>query len=188
MGYAIAAELHERGAEVYLVSGKTALTPPDGVQTIDVLTADEMYQAATQIFERCDGAVMCAAVADYTPKTAETHKIKKDSSETWSLELAPTQDIAAAIGANKGNRLLVGFALETDNEQVNALSKLEKKNMDFIVLNSLKDKGAGFGTKTNRITILRKDGTQTEFGLKSKTEVAADIVDEMEAFWGTDKS
>ena len=188
MGYAIAAELHERGAEVYLVSGKTALTPPDGVQTIDVLTADEMYQAATQIFERCDGAVMCAAVADYTPKTAETHKIKKDSSETWSLELAPTQDIAAAIGANKGNRLLVGFALETDNEQVNALSKLEKKNMDFIVLNSLKDKGAGFGTKTNRITILRKNGTQTEFGLKSKTEVAADIVDEMEAFWGTDKS
>ena len=102
--------------------------------------------------------------------------------------MAPTQDIAAAIGANKGNRLLVGFALETDNEQVNALSKLEKKNMDFIVLNSLKDKGAGFGTKTNRITILRKDGTQTEFGLKNKTEVAADIADEMEAFWGMDRS
>ena len=188
MGYAIAAELYERGAEVYLVSGKTALTPPDGVQTIDVLTADEMYQAATQIFERCDGAVMCAAVADYTPKNTETHKIKKEETETWSLELAPTQDIAAAIGAHKGNRLLVGFALETDNEEANALSKLEKKNMDFIVLNSLKNEGAGFGTKTNQITILRKDGTQTEFELKSKADVAKDIVDEMEAFWDIDKS
>ena len=164
------------------------MTPPDGVQTIDVLTADEMYQAATQIFERCDGAVMCAAVADYTPKNTETHKIKKEGTETWSLELAPTQDIAAAIGAHKGNRLLVGFALETDNEEANALSKLEKKNMDFIVFNSLKIEVAGFGTKTNQITILRKDGTQTEFELKSKADVAKDIVDEMEAFWDIDKS
>lgn len=131
---------------------------------------------------------MCAAVADYTPKNAETHKIKKEETETWSLELAPTQDIAAAIGAHKGNRLLVGFALETDNEEANALSKLEKKNMDFIVLNSLKNEGAGFGTKTNQITILRKDGTQTEFELKSKADVAKDIVDEMEAFWDIDKS
>ncbi len=107
-------------------------------------------------------------------------KIKKDGG-AWTLELRPTQDIAAALGAVKGDRLLVGFALETDRERENALSKLQRKNMDFIVLNSLGDEGAGFGVDTNKITILRRNGTERAFGLKSKAEVARDIVDEIEA-------
>ena len=182
MGYAIAAELKERGAEVILVTGKTALTPPDGVQTVDVVTAEQMFRAATKAFDRCDAAVMCAAVADYTPQAVADTKIKKEGS-AWNIALQPTRDIAAAIGAVKGTRLVAGFALETDHERANAQSKLERKNMDFIVLNSLQDDGAGFGGNTNKITILRRDGSETVFGLKSKTEVAADIVDEIEAFW-----
>ena len=182
MGYAIAAELKERGAEVILVTGKTALTPPDGVQTVDVVTAEQMFRAATKDFDRCDAAVMCAAVADYTRQAVADTKIKKEGS-AWNIALQPTRDIAAAIGAVKGTRLVAGFALETDHEQANAQSKLERKNMDFIVLNSLQDDGAGFGGNTNKITILRRDGSETVFGLKSKTEVAADIVDEIEAFW-----
>ena len=182
MGYAIAAELKERGAEVILVTGKTALTPPDGVQTVDVVTAEQMFRAATKAFDRCDAAVMCAAVADYTPQAVADTKIKKEGT-SWNIALQPTRDIAAAIGAVKGTRLVAGFALETDHERANAQSKLERKNMDFIVLNSLQDDGAGFGGNTNKITILRRDGSETVFGLKSKTEVAADIVDEIEAFW-----
>ena len=182
MGYAIAAELKERGAEVILVTGKTALTPPDGVQTVDVVTAEQMFRAATKAFDRCDAAVMCAAVADYTPQAVADTKINKEGS-AWNIALQPTRDIAAAIGAVKGTRLVAGFALETDHERANAQSKLERKNMDFIVLNSLQDDGAGFGGNTNKITILRRDGSETVFGLKSKTEVAADIVDEIEAFW-----
>ena len=166
--------MKERGAEVILVTGKTALTPPDGVQTVDVVTAEQMFRAATKAFDRCDAAVMCAAVADYTPQAVADTKIKKEGT-SWN--------IAAAIGAVKGTRLVAGFALETDHERANAQSKLERKNMDFIVLNSLQDDGAGFGGNTNKITILRRDGSETVFGLKSKTEVAADIVDEIEAFW-----
>ncbi|CAK5273287.1 unnamed protein product [Mycena citricolor] len=165
MGYAIAAELKERGAE-----------------TVDVVTAEQMFRAATKAFDRCDAAVMCAAVADYTPQAVADTKIKKEGS-AWNIALQPTRDIAAAIGAVKGTRLVAGFALETDHERANAQSKLERKNMDFIVLNSLQDDGAGFGGNTNKITILRRDGSETVFGLKSKTEVAADIVDEIEAFW-----
>ena len=180
MGYALAAELRDRGAEVILVTGRTALCPPDGVTTVEVTTADEMFRTASAAFERCEAAVMCAAVADYTPAEVSDRKIKKDT-DAWTLELRPTQDIAAALGAVKGDRLLVGFALETDRERENALSKLQRKNMDFIVLNSLGDEGAGFGVDTNKITILRRNGTERAFGLKSKAEVACDIVDEIEA-------
>ena len=181
MGYAIAAELQQRGAEVILVSGRTSLTAPGGVVVAEVTTADEMYRTSVAAFERCDAAVMCAAVADYTPVEVSERKIKKDT-DTWMLELRPTQDIAAALGAVKGDRLLVGFALETDREREHAATKLERKNMDFIVLNSLGDEGAGFGIDTNKITIMRRNGTERVFGLKSKAEVACDIVDEMEAF------
>lgn len=182
MGYAIAQELQQRGADVILVSGRTSLRAPDGVRVVDVTTADEMFRAATTAFEQCDGAVMCAAVADYTPAEVSDRKVKKDGAG-WSVELRPTRDIAAAIGEVKGSRLLVGFALETDNERANALDKLQRKNMDFIVLNSLGDSGAGFGTDTNKITILSRRGPEKAFGLKSKAEAARDIVDEMEAFW-----
>ena len=182
MGYAIAGELADRGACVTLVTGRTELPTPAGVERVDVLSAAEMYDAAVRAFEGSDGAVMCAAVADYTPQAVADTKIKKEGS-AWNIALQPTRDIAAAIGAVKGTRLVAGFALETDHEQANAQSKLERKNMDFIVLNSLQDDGAGFGGNTNKITILRRDGSETVFGLKSKTEVAADIVDEIEAFW-----
>ena len=183
MGYAIARELNERGAQVYLVTGRTALTPPDGVQTIDVMTADQMYQAVDQLFDRCDAAVMCAAVADYTPAEVADSKLKKED-QPWSLPLQPTRDIAATVGARKGKRLLVGFALETDHARDHAREKMQRKNMDMIVLNSLEDKGAGFGGETNKVTIITADGQPYEYPLKSKGEVAIDIVDRMEQLWG----
>lgn len=183
MGYALAAELAGRGADVVLVSGRTSLTPPSGVRTVRVVTADEMYRAASEAFSSCDAAVMCAAVADYTPAEVSGRKIKKEGRE-WNLALRPTRDIAAELGRIKGGRLLVGFALETDNERANALAKLEKKNMDFIVLNSLASEGAGFGGDTNRITIMDRSGAVVDFPLKSKREVASDIVDEIEKYMG----
>ena len=182
MGYALAEELRDRGADVILVTGRTALPIPDGMQALEVTTADEMYAAALHAFERCDGAVMCAAVADYAPVSVADRKIKKES-EVRSIELRPTRDIAAAIGEIKGPRLLVGFALETDHGLEHAEDKLERKNMDMIVLNSLDDPGAGFGVDTNRVTILHRDGRRNAFGLKNKREVASDIADEIEAFW-----
>ena len=179
MGYALAEELNRRGAEVVLISGKTALETPQGVKRVDVLTAEEMYQTALTWFPECDGAVMCAAVADYTPVEVADTKIKKQDRE-WTLTLHQTHDIAAELGRIKADRLLVGFALETDHEQENAAKKLQKKNLDFIVLNSLAEAGAGFGVDTNRITIIDREGDKRVFGLKSKREVACDIVDEIE--------
>ena len=179
MGYALAEELSRRGAEVVLVSGKTALETPQGVQRVDVMTAEDMYRAAVALFPECDGAVMCAAVADYTPVAVSDTKIKKQEDE-WTLTLHQTHDIAAELGRMKGDRLLVGFALETDHEQENASKKLQKKNLDFIVLNSLAEAGAGFGVDTNRVTIIDREGGKQVFGLKSKHEVACDIVDEIE--------
>ena len=181
MGYALAAELADRGAEVVLVSGPTALATPHGVRRIDVQTAAEMCREAQREFGACDAAVMCAAVADYTPSVVANEKVKKGSG-TWNLELRPTTDIAAALGADKGNRLLVGFALETNDERAHAGDKLRRKNFDFIVLNSLRDAGAGFGYETNKISIYHRDGRHTDYPLKSKQEVAADIVDTMESY------
>ena len=178
MGYAIADALAKRGAEVVLVSGKTALQTPQGVRRVDVLSAEDMYEASVAEFEACDCAVMCAAVADYTPVAVSESKIKK-SDDTFSIELRKTKDIARELGKVKGARKLVGFALETDNEQMNAEKKLAEKNLDMIVLNSLRDEGAGFGHDTNKVTFI--DGaSRTELPLASKVEVAERIADRIE--------
>ena len=178
MGYAIAEELARRGAEVKLISGRTNLPTPQGVERIDVLSAEDMYNASVREWAEADGAVMCAAVADYTPKCVADHKLKK-SDDDLRIELRRTKDIAKELGANKGNRTLVGFALETDNEEANAEGKLERKNLDFVVLNSLRDKGAGFAGDTNKITIIDRTGHE-EHPLMSKRDVAAVIVDKIE--------
>ena len=178
MGYAIADALAKRGAEVVLVSGKTALQTPQGVHRIDVCSAEDMYKASVAEFEACDCAVMCAAVADYTPVAVSESKIKK-SDDSFSLELRKTKDIARELGRVKGSRKIVGFALETDNEQVNAEKKLAEKNLDMIVLNSLRDEGAGFGHDTNKVSFI--DATQREeLPLLSKVEVAERIADRIE--------
>ncbi len=182
MGYALAAELQRRGAAVTLVSGPTRLETPPGVDRVDVTTAEQMYEAAVQAFDQCDGAVMCAAVADYRPAQVADQKIKKGETN-WTLALEPTRDIARELGQRKGDRLLVGFALETEQEQEHALEKLKKKNLDFIVLNSLANPGAGFGGDTNRITILDREGRLRDYALKSKKEVARDIVDYLETYF-----
>ncbi len=178
MGYAIAGELAARGSRVTLVSGRTSLSTPAGVDRVDVLSAQEMYEAAREAFDRADGAVMCAAVADYTPVEVATSKIKK-SDDDLSISLKRTCDIASTLGATKGSKLLVGFALETDNELENAEGKLERKNFDFVVLNSLRDKGAGFGVETNKVTLVGR-GYRTELPLMQKSEVAERITDKIE--------
>jgi phosphopantothenoylcysteine decarboxylase / phosphopantothenate---cysteine ligase len=177
MGYAIAEELAELGAEVILVSGPVSVsTQKGGIKVNSVESAEEMYQVCMEHFPQCDGAVMTAAVADFTPVNPEIQKTKRGK-ENWNIELKPTEDIAAALGKmKKENQILVGFALETTNEKANAQKKLEKKNLDFIVLNSLNDAGAGFGVDTNKITIIGKNNKTVPFELKSKKEVAADIV------------
>lgn len=179
MGYAIAEELALRGAKVTLVSGRTALQTPKGVERVDVVTAEDMYNATTEAWKVADGAVMCAAVADYTPKCVADQKLKK-SDDDMSIELKRTKDIAKELGATKGDRILVGFALETNDEEANAEGKLKRKNLDFIVLNSLRDKGAGFGGDTNKITLIDANGSQ-EHPLMSKREVASIIVDKIES-------
>ena len=178
MGYAIAGELAARGAAVTLVSGRTTLSTPEGVERVDVVSAEDMYRAAVTAFESADGAVMCAAVADYTPVTVADEKIKKGEGD-MSIPLRRTKDIAAELGRVKGNRLLVGFAMETENGMANAREKLERKNLDFIVLNSLRDAGAGFGCDTNVVTLIDSVSC-VELPLMSKREVAARIVDRME--------
>ncbi len=178
MGYAIAGALAKRGAAVTLITGRTSLPTPAGCDRCDVVSAEDMYLAVRQYFEQADGAVMCAAVADYTPRHVADQKIKK-SDEEMTVELRKTVDIAAALGADKGGRVLVGFALETENEHINAVSKLERKNLDFIVLNSLCDAGAGFGVDTNRVSLIDRGGCE-ELPLMSKQEVAERIVDKIE--------
>lgn len=178
MGYALVEVCARLGAEVTLVSGPVNLccTHPS-VRTIHVTTAKEMYAATTEEFPKTDAAILCAAVADFTPKTVADTKIKREKTGHLVIELTATQDIAAQLGKMKRtNQRLVGFALETDNEEVHALDKLKRKNLDFIVLNSLRDAGAGFSHDTNKITILAADGTSERFPLKSKQDVAADIV------------
>ncbi|MBR2442735.1 MAG: bifunctional phosphopantothenoylcysteine decarboxylase/phosphopantothenate--cysteine ligase CoaBC [Rikenellaceae bacterium] len=178
MGYAIAEALAKRGAEVVLVSGKTSLPTPQGVRRVDVCSAEDMYNAAVAEFEQADCAVMCAAVADYTPAEVATNKIKKSDAE-FTLSLRKTKDIAFELGKVKGSRKIVGFALETDNEQSNAEEKLRKKNLDLIVLNSLRDKGAGFGCDTNKVSFIDASHRE-ELPLLSKTEVAERIADRIE--------
>ncbi|MFI3318822.1 MAG: bifunctional phosphopantothenoylcysteine decarboxylase/phosphopantothenate--cysteine ligase CoaBC [Rikenellaceae bacterium] len=179
MGYAIAEALANRGAEVTLISGKSALDYPRGVKRIGVTTADEMYKAATEHFASSDGGVMCAAVADYTPEVCASKKIKKRDDDL-SIALKRTKDIAASLGKVKGDRLLIGFALETDNELEHAQGKLERKNFDMVVLNSLQDSGAGFGVDTNKVTFVEQSSRE-ELPLMSKAKVAEAIVDKMES-------
>ncbi len=182
MGFAVAEELAERGMEVVLVAGPTSLsTGHPLIRRIDVESAQQMYDACIGEFPRCDAAVLTAAVADFRPEHAADIKIKKqEGQEGLTLHLVQNPDILAALGAMKteGQRL-VGFALETNDEVVHAQAKLEKKNLDFIVLNSLRDKGAGFGCDTNKVTFLHRDGRVEEGSLKSKRAVAKDIADRL---------
>lgn len=176
MGVAIATKLLKDGAEVHLVCGPIQLKIPNEIHVHQVDSASEMLDVCLNLFPTMDAAILSAAVADYTPTSVASEKVKKKSDE-WNLELKKTVDIAAELGKLKAKKqILVGFALETNNELANALDKLKRKNLDFIVLNSLRDEGAGFGTDTNKITILDTNNIQTDFPLKSKTEVANDIV------------
>lgn len=182
MASAIAVELARRGADVTVVSGPAPVRPScAGVSVVDVTSAGEMYSAALEEYGRgCDITVLCAAVADFTPAAPSGSKIKKNG-ESMMLELVPTRDIAAAIGERRRpGEVVVGFALETDNAQDNAQDKLRRKNMDMIVLNSMRDPGAGFGVDTNRVTFFFRDGGSEELPLESKTAVASDIVDRIE--------
>ncbi len=179
MGYAIADEAASRGADVTIVSGPVNIKPTsDGVKVIKVESAREMLAECQKLFPKSDIGIMCAAVADYTPAEYINHKIKREIEEIPVIKLAKNPDIAASLGAQKKpGQLLVGFALETDNEDFNAIDKLKRKNLDYIVLNSLRDSGAGFGSDTNKISIFDVNGNIYRFPLKSKREVATDIID-----------
>jgi phosphopantothenoylcysteine decarboxylase/phosphopantothenate--cysteine ligase len=179
MGFALAEECAQRGAEVTLVSGPVTLQcNHPNIHRIDVESAAQMYEAAQTAYTESDAGILCAAVADFTPDTVANQKIKREKDDL-SLILKPTPDIAASLGKNKKeSQILVGFALETNNEEQNAKGKLERKNFDFIVLNSLNDEGAGFRTDTNKITIIDRE-SETIYPLKSKSEVASDIIDRL---------
>jgi phosphopantothenoylcysteine decarboxylase/phosphopantothenate--cysteine ligase len=177
MGYAIAETAAQLGAEVVLISGPSALKlENDFVKIIRVISAAEMYAAAHEYFNSCDVAILSAAVADYRPSEVASEKIKKKEKEL-TLQLTKTKDILASLGEIKKSQFLVGFALETQNEEENAKLKLKKKNLDLIVLNSLRDKGAGFQTDTNKITLIGKDNKTLPFPVKPKKEVAKDILE-----------
>lgn len=176
MGFALAEELARLGAEVTLISGPTALSVSGNqINRVDVISAEDMLQAVNHYFPESDMTIMSAAVADYRPENPAPEKIKKTDQEL-QLNLVKNTDILASLGKKKkAGQLLIGFALETSNEEAHAISKLQKKNLDFIVLNSLQDKGAGFKGDENKITIIDKNLKQESFTLKSKKEVAADI-------------
>ena len=182
MGFAIAETCAQQGANVILITGPVNLAPiHPNIKLIRIQTAKQMFEACKMHFPACDSAILSAAVADFSPETTFTDKVKR-AKDTWRINLEPTTDIARELGSmKKNNQVLAGFALETENELENAKLKLRKKNFDFIVLNSLKDDGAGFGTDTNKITIIDKDNNIDNFELKSKTEVSEDIVEKLTA-------
>lgn len=181
MGYAMAEELAQRGAKVVLVSGPVKLKAQHpNIEVVKTESAAQMYQACIEHFPSCTGAIMAAAVADFTPSLTDTQKIKRKG-VSIALELQPTKDIASALGEMKNSaQFLVGFALETHDALENAQMKLRKKNLDFIVLNSLEDEGAGFMTDTNKITIIDRYNNKTLYPLKEKSEVAKDIINKIE--------
>ena len=181
MGFALAEACAQQGAEVTLIAGPVSLTTTHpNIQRIDVESAEEMYQAAMTAFPEADAGILCAAVADYRPEIQADEKIKRESKGEMMLHLVPNKDIAASLGAIKREgQVLVGFALETNNEATNAESKLKRKNLDFIVLNSLRDVGAGFRCDTNKISIIDRQGESVSYPLKSKQGVAADIVNKL---------
>ncbi|MBO7456654.1 MAG: bifunctional phosphopantothenoylcysteine decarboxylase/phosphopantothenate--cysteine ligase CoaBC [Paludibacteraceae bacterium] len=181
MGTALAHECARRGAKVTLVCGAVSApiyNPFGAIRRIDALSAQAMYEACLSEWEQADSAILCAAVADFTPAEEAAEKIKKQADQTkMHLVLRTTPDIAKSLGESKrANQKLIGFALETQNEKENALHKMERKNLDAIILNSLRDAGAGFGTDTNRVTILQADGREAELPLLSKADVAAQII------------
>ena len=178
MGFALAEECARRGAEVTLIAGPVSMSCSANIHRIDVESCEEMYQAATTTFANMDAAILCAAVADFRPENVATEKIKREKDDLV-IRLKPTHDIAAQLGQmKKQGQLLVGFALETNDEEANAQKKLQKKNLDFIVLNSLQRKGTCFQSDDNQISILSANG-QVDFDKKPKTEVAKDIVNEL---------
>jgi len=178
MGLAIAEELFARGADVTLIMGPSTISlPANGITSVGVNTAEEMYNACIKQFDRSDLGIMAAAVADYTPVKVAANKIKKADDELV-IELKKTKDILKSLGKKKSSKqVLVGFALETNNERENALGKLKDKNADMVIMNSLNDKGAGFGMDTNKITIFDKSGKEFNYELMSKKEAAKNIVD-----------
>jgi phosphopantothenoylcysteine decarboxylase/phosphopantothenate--cysteine ligase len=179
MGFALAEECARRGAEVTLVAGPVLMKiNHPNITRIDVESAEEMYNASMKAFPDMDTAILCAAVADFRPSEQYTEKVKRGE-DILNIDLVPNKDIAASLGKiKKSNQRLIGFALETNDEQANALKKIVKKNLDYIVLNSLNDPGAGFKYDTNKISILNKSGEKKDYELKSKQEVASDIIDE----------
>jgi phosphopantothenoylcysteine decarboxylase / phosphopantothenate---cysteine ligase len=180
MGYALAEEFANAGAEVVLLSGPVSVSAKHpSIKVEYVNSASEMYDACHRYFPEAGITVLSAAVADFTPAEKFTSKVKRGK-EDWMVQLKPTRDIAASLGEIKSDtQVLVGFALETDNELNNAVRKLKRKNLDLIVLNSLKDKGAGFGTDTNKVSLIDKNNNIDNFELKSKKEVAKDIVEKI---------
>ena len=178
MGYALAEECYRRGAEVTLISGPVSLSCSEGIRRIDVESCKEMYEQATKAFPQQNAAILCAAVADFKPENVAETKIKREKDDLL-LRLKPTQDIASTLGKMKtSDQRIIAFALETNNEELNAKQKLEKKNADFIVMNSTRNPGTTFQSDENQITIIHKEGKK-EYAKKPKTDVAKDIVDEL---------
>lgn len=178
MGYALAEECYRRGAEVTLISGPVSLSCSEGIKRIDVESCKEMYEQATKAFPQQHAAILCAAVADFKPENVAETKIKREKDDLF-LRLKPTQDIASTLGKMKtSDQRIIAFALETNNEELNAKQKLEKKNADFIVMNSTRNPGTTFQSDENQITIIHKEGKK-EYAKKPKTDVAKDIVDEL---------
>ena len=180
MGFALAEECARRGAEVQLIAGPVSVTARHpNIRRINVESCEDMYQAAVETFPQCDAAILCAAVADFKPATVAGQKIKREK-EDLVIRLAPTHDIAATLGQMKQGQILVGFALETNDETANAQKKLERKNLDFIVLNSLRNEGTCFQSDENQVSILSKDGRQ-DYEKKNKQAVAGDIINQLAA-------
>ena len=178
MGYALAEECYRRGAEVTLISGPVSLSCSEGIRRIDVESCEEMYEQAIKAFQQQHAAILCAAVADFKPENVAETKIKREKDDLF-LRLKPTQDIASTLGKMKtSDQRIIAFALETNNEELNAKHKLEKKNADFIVMNSTRNPGTTFQSDENQITIIHKEGKK-EYAKKPKTDVAKDIVDEL---------
>ena len=177
MGFALADAAVKLGADVTVIAGPTTVSPErNEVQIVRVMSAREMLEESEKAFEAADIAILAAAVADYAPAVQSSTKLKREKTGEFSIQLIPNPDIAATLGKKKGNKILVGFALETDHELENATGKMERKNLDMIVLNSMRDPGAGFDKDTNKITILTRSGREIPFETKSKKEVAKDIL------------
>ena len=182
MGFSIAEEAAARGAEVTLVAGPVSLeTKNPRITRIDVRSARQMLEAAIDAFKECDAAILSAAVADYAPESCSDTKLKRENTDGLTIKLVKNPDIAATLGERKGNKILVGFALETDHEHDNAMKKMKNKNLDMIVLNSMQNPLAGFNKDTNQVTVIKACGTEKAYSAKSKRDVARDILDEMES-------